>query len=1229
MYIKRLEIVGFKSFPERVLVPLSQGISAVVGPNGCGKSNIIDAIRWVMGEQSPRMLRGRNMDDVLFNGSLGRPASALAEVTLTLARDSDPDRGFPTAAETSVTRRLYRSGDSEYLINRVACRLKDVVHFFTDHGVGTRAYGIIEQGRVGWLVDARPEERRGLIDEAAGITRYKQQKKEAERKIESSEANLANVSVIKAETKKQLDQVTKAAAKAARFKALKEELRELDLILSARSLTKARVKRREILSGREENKRLLISLLAEADRHDLDMENIKLAVAQVERELEEKTAAWHRLTSARDSVLKEVEFYKNNLARAEERRVQTLGELGRISAERRRKLEEEAALTAELAALTENDVRARQKTGELREEWLTRKTAYDDLNRRFEAAERERAAREREAAGLAAELAGAESLLTHHNNRLAELAPELAEAAQKAEEAGARLAALSAQKEQSNRELESAREEALYLAESSRAAEREAAEAAARTGAAESRLTALSARLRALEEVKSSFGWYPTGVKALMAAPELAGTGLIGPLAEYLAIPDGFEDAVEAALGERLAWVLVENRAAALRALNYLEDNNLGRCGFLLRDALTAENYDLARSLLGDFQLTESLLDEAEATGAVLTRKGQYAGAGLVAGGGRTGNGEAPDAGLLARLKEVEALSGEAEAKTAELDRCRARQAEAEETFAQTREAARAAESAAALLLSRLAEIDKNMALAGSLAAQAESRQSALAAEESKSRQESEKLTASLAAGRLKRAEAWAAAEAGAGQVADMKDELNRLSEDLDEVRLAGEEARAAAAQAAAGLDRGRHALTTVAEWLGGVEDNLAARESEISALGEEMDSYRQDLADLESRAGEFPARIEAAGQEQAEARRRLETERLRQEGRERESREVRRRREDLNAIINGQETDLVSLNFSVEKIEEDLRRDWRIIMIDPDEPRPDETGSALGSDPGSQAESLELQAENASEPKGDGAVTEEPSSGGTAEEIDLEDGPLQPLLESLNPLEWLDRSLPQDAAQRRDSLRSKIGSLGEVSLGAIEKEAELRAEYERYQTQFDDLTKAISDLKDSIDKINYTCKIRFAETFQAVDEKFREIFPILFEGGEGWISLTDDRDPLESGVEIHVHPPGKKVLVMSLLSGGEKALTALALIFALYLIKPSPFCLLDETDAPLDEANIDRFNRLLRQLSRASQIIMVTHNKRTMQTSHTLYGVTMETPGVSKLVSVNLAEAEALTTDV
>ncbi len=1224
MYIKCLEIVGFKSFPERAVVPLSRGISAVVGPNGCGKSNIIDAIRWVMGEQSPKMLRGRNMDDVLFNGSQGRQASALAEVTLTLARDPDPGAGFPAAAETAVTRRLYRSGDSEYLLNKMPCRLKDVVRFFTDHGVGTRAYGIIEQGRVGWLVDARPEERRGLIDEAAGITRYKQQKKEAERKIESAEANLVNVSVIKAETKKQLDQIARAAAKAARYQALKAELRELDLALAARALTAGRARRRELRHSREENRRLLTALLAEAERYELEMESLKLEVAQVEKELGEKTADWHRQVAARDGLVKEAEYTRANLTRTGERRGQSLAELARIASERRRKLEEEAALTGALAALEQEDRAARQRLESLREQWQAHKTAYDALAREHGEADQRRAAAEREAASILTRLAGAESLLEHHRSRLAALAVEETEAEAGAGEAASRLDDLRRRQAELAGEVGEAAEEGAFRAEAVTVADREQGEAAARSAAVESQLAARRARLETLRSVRDNFGWYPQGVKALMADPALREAGLLGPLAEFLPVPDGYEAAAEAALGERLAWILVENRAAALAALKVLDERGLGRCGFVCRDELTAGGRDLVRALLGDYRLAEDLSAALDSASAVLTASGDYAGGGLVAGGRPQGRNNAPDAGLLARLKEVEALDREVEALAAESAAARARVEEAREAVVAAREAARAAESARVAVAGRLAETDKALVLAGSDESRARERRSALAGERARIEREAGELARGLEEGRAGREAALAAALAAASQAAELKAGLQERDEVLEELRNTREESRLAAAGAAERLDRGRHDLARVSEWLAEVEDSLAAREAEAEALAGELETFRVRLDDLEEQAAAYPEILSRAEAVVAEARGRQEAVRRRQETRETALREVRRRREDLNAILTRQETDLLAVDFSLEKTEEDLLREWRAVMPDPELPAEAEA----------EAPSPAAAETEAGEPAAEAAGTEDASADGAGEvEASAAPGEVQtgeaPALERLDPRAWADRPLPEGAAARCQALKAKIASLGEVSLGAIEREVELKAEYQRFQTQYDDLTRAIADLKDSIFRINHTCKIRFAETFQAVDEKFREICPILFEGGEGWLSLTDEGDPLESGVEIHVHPPGKKLLVMSLLSGGEKALTALALIFALYLIKPSPFCLLDETDAPLDEANIDRFNRLLQQLSRASQIIMVTHNKRTMQISRTLYGVTMETPGVSRLVSVNLAEAEAMTDDV
>lgn len=1222
MYIKRLEIVGFKSFPERVLVPLNPGISAVVGPNGCGKSNIIDAIRWVMGEQSPRMLRGRNMDDVLFNGSQGRPASALAEVTLTLARDADPAAGRPLAAESSVTRRLYRSGDSEYLINRSPCRLKDVVHFFTDHGVGTRAYGIIEQGRVGWLVDARPEERRGLIDEAAGITRYKQQKKEAERKIESAEANLVNVSVIKAETKKQLDQITRAAAKAARYQALKTELRELDLTLSARNLTEARQRRREIIASREENRRLLSSLLAEAERHELEMGSVKLELAQAEKDLEEKTAAWHQLTAARDSLNKEMEYTRSNLSRSEERRVQTLGELARISSERRRQLEEEARLTEALADLEREDGEAKNRAEGLQEQWRSQKSAFESLSREYDQAEAARSAAEREAAAAARQLAGDESLLTHQQGRLQTLSQDEGEAERALAEAENNLSGLSRQKDEGGRDLESARDESAFQAEALTLAEREQSSAAAALAAAESKLAALTAKLETLRSVKERFDWYPQGVKALMADPDLKAAGLLGPLAEFLSVPDGYEEAAEAALGERLAWLVAENRPAALAALKFLDDRSLGRCGFICHDRL-AEGGDLTRTLLGDYQLAEDLAETAETAEAVLTKSGRYAGRSIVAGGRSKGPGK-KDAGLLARLKEVETLAAEEDIKARELTGLRDRAGETREAALAAREAARVSESARNAAAAALVEIDKAMARAESEAGQARRRHETAVREKAKTEEDVVRLTRSLAEGNQRRQTAESAAETAAAKAAELKDRLDEQREALEDLRAASEEARLGASAAAQNLDRGRHDLARVTQWLSEVEDNLAARETEAEALAQEIERFTEAAQSLGERAAAFPERLGQAEAEVSAGRERQEAERRRQESKEIAAREVRRRREDLNSILTGQETELMAVNFSLDKIEEDLRRDWRVIMPDPlDKPQMEPAPIEPDAEAGVGAE------EGVVVHLGDAGQTEQnrPDNTEPAEPGEGEEAP--PAFEDLDPAAWAGRELPEGAKARCESLKNKISSLGEVSLGAIEKEAELKAEYQRYQTQFDDLSRAIADLKDSIARINHTCKIRFSETFEAVDAKFREIFPILFEGGEGWLSLTGDGDPLESGVEIHVHPPGKKVLVMSLLSGGEKALTALALIFALYLIKPSPFCLLDETDAPLDEANIDRFNRLLRQLSRASQIIMVTHNKRTMQISRTLYGVTMETPGVSRLVSVNLAEAEAMTADV
>ena len=1180
MHIRSLEIVGFKSFPERTQVSLAPGLSAVVGPNGCGKSNIIDAVRWVMGEQSPRIMRGRNMDDVLFNGSQSRPASALAEVTLTLTREADPEAGLGPA-ETSVTRRLYRSGDSEYLLNRVPCRLKDVVRFFTDQGVGTRAYGIIEQGRVGWLVDARPEERRGLIDEAAGITGYKQQKKEAERRLQSTADNLENVRIIKAETKKQLDQIARAAAKAARYQALKEELRELDLVLSARVLTETRDRQQELSAGLEEGRRHLLALLADLELAEVEMENIRLNLGRQEREVEDLSAAWHAQVAARDLTLKEAEYAAAGLDQAEKRQVQVEEEAARLEAELGRRRTDQVRLTGEAAALETESLEAGRGAEDLRAKWQASREAYDLLSRDLERAEEARSTGERAAAALAEKLAGSETLLAHHGERREVLVSEAALAGEAVRVLEEKRAALDQARLGAAAALEAADEAGAGCEADRQRAEEALAAARGRAAEAEAGLAALKARLETLKGLRESFGWYPEGVKALMAAPELK--GLLGPLAEFLEIPDGFEAAAEAGLGERLAWLVARDRAAALAALEFAETRNLGRCGFICRDELAPE---MAKAILGDFQLADSLT--AEWSGVLLTRDGRYAGQAFLAGG-RPGPATGDEAGLLARLKEVEALAGQESLAVAELAGLKT----SAEAAAEVGRAAVAAAAAAAEGRSRaaadLAAAERRLALAGQEAGQTEKRVQSLAGELAATDRAMEELTRSLTEGRAGRAEAEARAETARTRSEALRLRLREEAGTLEESHQASETAAARAAALAERLARARRELALAGQALAETETGLKARAEEAEGLAGQLAELRAKVERLAEETASWPEKLGRSEAALSEARGSLAEAREKHQARENAARDLRRQREEKQALLSGQETELVKLDMRLERLAEDLWRDWRFVFC-----------GAVGA-----------LTENQFTPSDDQSSAPHSPS-------DLGSG-------VCDPREWAARPLPDDAPARRDALRAKIEALGEVSLGAIEREAELTAEYERYQSQYDELTRAMADLRTGIGRLNHTCRLLFGETFKAVDQKFQEIFPILFEGGQGWLSLTDESDPLESGVEIHVHPPGKKLLVMSLLSGGEKALTALALIFALYLIKPSPFCLLDETDAPLDEANIDRFNRLLQRLSRSSQIVMVTHNKRTMQICGTLYGVTMEAPGVSRLVSVNLAEAEVM----
>ncbi|MDR3205271.1 MAG: hypothetical protein LBV23_11135, partial [Deltaproteobacteria bacterium] len=1164
-----------------------------------------------------------------------------------------------------------------YLINKNQSRLKDVVRFFIEAGMGTRAYAIIEQEKVGRLVDAPPDERRLLLDEAAGITRYKEQKKESLKRIESAEQNLTTISAMISESKKQLAVVSRAAAKASRWKAMREELKTLELTLAAKKHLSFTENLEGLRAQSIENQKAISLLEAKQRQAELEIDDIRLKENQLGQSLEEQLGLWHNRKNSFDQLSLELDHLLDGNQNASERVLRVKEESEGLNEENERYLSDKVNLEANIEQLTKESEEAEETRNEIREEWLILKNDCERLalltnqvkKQYEEAKDKQRKLREN--------LAGTESLYQHFLGRLKSLELEDNQAEQTLSEAKDKLAARERFKKGLADELTQAVEQVSLKKQDSAQARFELERQVKRLGEAEKKTATLSTKFETLENLKDGgFGWYPKGVKALLKDDEIP--GLLGPVAENISVPDGYEAAAEAFLGERLGWILVEDRVAGLKALKAAREKNLGRCALLAKDSLA--NSDLTRALLGPIKVCESLGEEVldDNKSSFLSKEGDFIGQGFLAGGNEAKSDQDQKnkgSGLLGRLKELEAVKKElnlAEAVAAavkrELDTVRELSVQADEALA-------AAESQKNSLAADLSAAESKILLASSEVNGLAIRKDSLASEIAKTEADS-------AVCLKKKGEAEAQIQDLVNEVAFLEEQWREAAAnsegragDLDELRERGQAAASNADSLSERLEGLKREQARVCLWL----DNLAERRLKLTSLFEELS---EQINGAESRRKEIEAQLEGTPEllaqdenKVASYREQIAQARSQLSLKEDIMRDINQKRDEEARELSRIEREIAENYYGLKKINSDLLKDWQIVFFDPlrpdsefDEPtenppsqdvltenyweeeeeeeeeeggeeeEEEDFGIESSNQQSSEAQSLELT-ENDGNLNQDINTLKSVEQGLSQDSNTLEEN--QELLppnkqndfdiavssapKRLDPNEIASGNIPAEAEETIQKLRERLLSLGDINPAAIEEEEELKKKLDYQQTQYDDLITAINHLKTSINRINQTCRQRFNQTFNQANQKFRELFPILFEGGEGWLTLTQDNDPLESGVEIHVHPPGKKITVMRSLSGGEKTLTSLCLIFALYLIKPSPFCLLDEADAPLDEANIDRFNRLLRSLSEASQIIMVTHNKRTMQISDTLYGVTMETPGVSRLVSVNLDEAEEL----
>jgi chromosome segregation protein len=1266
MRLERLEISGFKSFSDRSELAFDQGVTAIVGPNGCGKSNVADAITWVLGEQSAKSLRGDKMEDVIFNGSDARKPGAAAEVRLRLAglplppragtraEDIDGLKEFHPPADAGhangnghavdahanrhgvadleeltreftrdveVTRRLYRSGESEYLIDGEVCRLRDVHELLMDTGLGAKAYAIIEQGKIGMILSSRPADRRQLIEEAAGITKYRSRRRAAELKLEAAQQNLVRIDDIVFEVEKQRGTLKRQAAKARRYKRLRDEYRRWEKVLFAR--------RYRELAASIEGARTSLGLSREREAAaaarlaEVETELGRLRLTQTEAD--DRAAAMREDAHARELDInrrqQQLDFNRHQAEtlagrgteiEAEIRDLDARREPARIAMESRRGAQADAERSRDEAAEVMAKANAAYAAAQEQIEGLdahvetARQGVYISLNSVMAVRHvLEHTASHHERVGeTLAKLDIEEDDLRRERARVAAERTVAIEALTRAQET---LESIRIQHAVKKSELASARAEHEGLAREVRTREQE--------------LAAVEARLASLQELATSRADF--GDAARMVLVQANGhVGQQGAVADYVDVERRYERAVEACLGDLLEHVIVERHDQAAAGLSLVRQHEAGRCGFVVvdpgsngyhpREMLRVPGIVPVADVLhvqGPHAITiQKVLPEAyvadtfeqavsfsrQTSAPIATLEGDVLrGPHLVTGGAKV-----ESRGILATRREIKELVERVATDREQLTRLVADVAQLELAIAEATGAItglqgeeHAQEKAIVAHEAQRERADEEIArLARKTEVIAVERRSA---EEERAALESRRSEADASIIRLEFEQRGAEERLGEAQrtLADARDTAGALGAQAAEARATHAALVERSAALAAEVLRLEESARELELRIGAHHAELAQtrtrRESLLQAVVDGQRSLDEDIQTLIGLRDELRAADEAAATLRTsvdaqdavirEARGALET--IRSQALDLEV-HCATAQSDLTHLaqtcVDAVQVSLDEVLAEVEQMEQAGQATPDAAAIAAEEPDPDaedDAAAAGGSDEPTQV---------------DAAESEPPPASMTAEE----------------------------AITR---LKAKIDRLGLVNMMAIEQFDELEQRHLFLTTQRRDLVESIAQTSQAIARIDETTKVRFNEAFTAIQANFQVTFSTLFGGGRAGLTLLDENDPLESGIDIVASPPGKRLQSVMLLSGGEKALTAIALMFAIFRYKPSPFCLLDEIDAPLDDANVHRFIEMLRGMLDRTQFILITHNRQTMEIANRLYGVTMEEPGVSKLISVQL----------
>lgn len=1187
MFLSKLQILGFKSFPQKTELHFDRGVTSIVGPNGCGKTNLLDAIRWVLGEQRTTLLRSSKMEDVIFNGTKDLKPLGMAEVTLVI----ENSQGILPIdySQVTVTRRLFRSGESEYLLNKTPCRLKDITELFLDTGVGIHAYSVIQPEMVEAILSDKAEERRFLFEEAAGITKYKLRKREAERKLEQTENDLLRLGDILSEVEKQVNSLRRQKGKAERYKRLTQQIKEVEIKLSQHEFRILKTKEAEL------EERLKISTdqsqetTSELDKEEAEVEDVKLKLLEIEKEtggiqkkigeLSEKSFQIERdisinrerktnlekLIQRNDHELENLRIRLTSEENQRQEKGQKLSQLVlEIDAKRKDCETEETALLVSDEKLRQMKEKLQKLTGNLQE-------SNEDLSRQR------------------GEKSHTETQIEELRHREKLFTEEMRTLESKIEGLSHRLAELSSEDENKKRELEARTEKTDLLKEKVSGNQSKLTDLTSEEGRIRSLLEGEKARLQMLRQISEHYEGYGKGERWVLSSRERL-PGVVDTVANLITAQTEHIKAVESALGEAAQFIVCQNTQSAVDAIQQLKEEKAGRATFIPLDKVDALKVSSTRSdlsrrqgvtgwaselvqcqpgvkkvidtLLGNVILVRSLNEALQLAPEIgpgfdlVTLEGE-----IIRALGALSGGSPQDVSLLGREPEIQGLDKKVAQLVGRLDQVETEKKDSEDEGEKLQEILSQITAETQKISRQIQQSEIELKTLQFEKGSLESRKGELEELSRGTKNRISELTRKMGE-----------QDAKIQELADNKEKLLLLVEEekqtLENTEASHSETFKKANQLKIELvslqgkdEQIRSEEARLSELIAEIKDIQAAKTKESEDSGVEIEKIAQITGEREKELKEVFQQIE---QDKAELSSRSEEQSRWQEELSEKEKSLKASRGTKDRVLDQLhqlKMEQVGISSQARNIKNRISEEYRIDL-----------------------EELEIPAE-----------------------VEPEDT----------------ESLRQDLNAHKEKLKS----IGAVNLLALEEYESAKERLDFLQNQVKDLTEAKETLTSTIAKINNTARTLFLQTFEQIKLNFQKVFEELFEGGETELTLVDSGDPLESPVQVSARPYGKRLLNISQLSGGEKALTAIALLFAIYLVKPSPFCILDEVDAPLDDANITRFLKLIRHFSSTTQFILITHNKLTMEAADILYGVTMEQPGVSKIVSVKFDKREIITT--